>query len=98
MSILDKNTRAILIFGTAAALLSVPLVAMRFTDEVKWDGRDFLIAGLLLFGTGLAIEIALRKVRGTMQRLALCAVILLILAVIWAELAVGLIGTPLAGS
>lgn len=95
---MTRNTRLIFILIAAAVLLSIPFVAMRFTSEVKWGLLDFVIAGILLFGTGLAIEFVLRKVKKLEYRLALCAAILIGLFLVWAELAVGIFGTPLAGS
>jgi len=65
---------------------------------VKWTAIDFAAAAVMLFGAGLAIEIALRLVKRFEYRIAACVAILLALAVVWAELAVGIIGTPLAGS
>lgn len=59
---------------------------------------DFVVAGGLLFGTGLVCELVLRKVKRFEYRIALVAMILFALFIVWAELAVGLIGTPLAGS
>lgn len=93
-----ENKRLFGILLLVAALLLIPIMAMLFTDEVSWDWSDFLVAGVLLFGTGITCEFVLRKVRTFRYRLALCALILLALFVVWAELAVGLIGTPLAGS
>ena len=81
-----------------AILLLVPFVAMRFTDEVKWTPLDFIIAGVLLLGTGLVCELVMRKVKKIQYRIAVCAVILAALLVVWAELAVGIIGTRFAGS
>lgn len=92
----NKRLAAIVIF--VGLLLCIPLIAMRFTNEVKWNWFDFLVAGILLFGTGLAIEFVLRKVTRTAYRIAICAAILFALFIVWAELAVGIIGTPLAGS
>ena len=83
---------------TVAILLFVPFVAMRFTDEVKWAPLDFIIAGVLLLGTGLVCEFVMRKVKKIQYRIAICAVILAALLVVWAELAVGIIGTRFAGS
>jgi len=83
---------------TVAILLFVPFVAMRFTDEVKWTPLDFTIAGVLLLGTGLVCELVMRKVKKIQYRIAVCAVILATLLVVWAELAVGIIGTRFAGS
>ena len=93
-----KNKRLIGIVLVVMIMLLVPLVAMRFTDEVKWSVYDFVIAGVLLLGTGLLCEWVLRKVKRWEYRIALCAAILFALFIVWAELAVGLIGTPFAGS
>ena len=48
-------------WGAAVALLMVPFVAMRFTDEVRWTGSDFLFAGILFGTVGLVIELAVRR-------------------------------------
>ena len=95
---ITQNKRLIGIVLAVAVLLSVPLIAMRFTNEVKWGPFDFVVAGVLLLGTGLACEFVLRKVKSFEYRIAICVAILIALFLIWAELAVGLIGTPLAGS
>lgn len=94
----NNNVRLFGIIFIAAVLLSVPFVAMQFTGEVKWGFFDFIVAGVLLFGTGLAIELALRMVTGFWTRIAACAALLLLLFIVWAELAVGIFGTPIAGS
>jgi hypothetical protein len=93
-----QNFRLIGIFVAVAALLLVVYATMWLTGDMKWSRFDFTVAGMLLFGTGIAIELVLRKVRNTTHRLAICAAIVFVLFVIWAELAVGLIGTPFAGS
>lgn len=93
-----ENIRLTGIVTTVGVLLLIPYFAMRFTNEVKWNWFDFLVAGILLLGTGLAIEFVLRRVKKLQYRLAVCAALLFALFIIWAELAVGLIGTPLAGS
>jgi hypothetical protein len=71
---------------------------MLFTDEVKWSLADFIVAAVLLFGTGLLCELILRKVRSKKQRIILCFIILAILLLTWAELAVGIFGTRFSGS
>jgi hypothetical protein len=93
-----KNKRLIGIVVAVAILLSIPLVAMQFTSEVDWSLTDFVIMGVLLLSTGLCCELVLRKVRTTGGRLAFCAVILFVFFLIWAELAVGIFGSPFAGS
>ena len=93
-----QNKRLTGIMLTAALLLSIPFFAMQITNEVQWSGFDFAIAGVLLFGTGLIIELVLRKVRKLEYRVAICLAVLAVLFLIWAELAVGVFGTPFAGS
>lgn len=92
------NQRLTGIVITVAFLLLIPAVAMQFTSEVTWTLSDFVIAGVLLLGTGLTCELVMRKVNRTRYRIVICGVILAVLALIWSELAVGLFGTPLAGS
>lgn len=93
-----KNKRLLIIILIVGALLLIPLIAMQFSDEVAWSSFDFLIAGILLLSTGLAIELVLRKIYTTKNRVIVCGIILAILLLIWAELAVGIFGTPFAGS
>lgn len=93
-----KNIRLIGIFIAVPVLLLIPYVAMKFTNEVDWKALDFAIAGFLLLSTGLACEFVLRTVKSVTGRVAVCAGILLLLFIVWAELAVGILGTPLAGS
>jgi bacteriorhodopsin len=93
-----KNKRLIGIVLTVALLLIIPLIAMLLTDEVKWSLFDFVVAGVLLLGTGLMCELVMRKVNKIGHRIAICVVLLAALLLIWLELAVGIFGTPFAGS
>lgn len=93
-----KNKRLIGILIAVAVLLCIPLIAMQFTNEVNWTLADFVVAGILLFGTGLTAEFVMRKVKNKDTQVGVIAVILLALFLIWAELAVGIFGTPFAGS
>jgi len=87
-----QNKRLVVIVLVALLLLLIPLIAMQFTQEVKWTGLDFIAAAVLLLGTGLACELVLRRVKTTRLRIAICAALLLLLLFIWAELAVGIFG------
>ena len=86
-----QNKRLIIIVLTTATLLLIPLIAMQFTDEVHWTLFDFVAAGVLLLGTGLMCELAIRKINNPKYRIAACAVLLVLLLLIWAELAVGIL-------
>lgn len=94
-----KNFRLIGILTVVAILLLIPFTAMQLGVEgVKWTAIDFFAAAAMLVGAGLAIEMALRVIKGFGTRIAVCAAILVVLALVWAELAVGLFGTRFAGS
>lgn len=93
-----QNKRLIGIMLTVVLLLLIPLIAMQFTDEVNWSLFDFVVMGVLLFGTGLMCELVLRKVKKFEHRIAICAALVVMLFLIWAELAVGIFGSPFAGS
>ncbi|TXF77597.1 hypothetical protein [Chryseobacterium sp.] len=93
-----QDQRSVAIFLAAAVLLSIPLIAMQFTEEVDWTASDFLIGAVLLFGTAGVIDVVLRKVKSARNRLILSVLILGILFLVWAELAVGIFGTPFAGN
>jgi hypothetical protein len=80
------------------SILLVPLVAMRFTSEVNWTILDFVVAGFLLGGTGAAYVLLSRRTRKARMRFAIGAALLMALLLVWAELAVGIFGTPFAGS
>ena len=92
-----KKKRFTIIMFTTAILLLIPLIAMQFTNEVNWTLPDFIIAGALLLGTGLICELVIRKIKIIKYRIAICAALLVVLMLIWAELAVGIFGTPLSG-
>ena len=92
------NKRLTINFFVIGALLSMPLIAMQFTNEVSWTLFDFIVAGSLSIATVIGCELVIRNVRKTKYRIALCTTILIILILIWLELAVGIFGTPLSGS
>lgn len=92
-----KYKRFNIILIAITILWLIPLIAMQFTHKVNWSVFDFVIAGILLFGAGLLCELALRKIKPFKYRIVILAGILLILFIIWVELAVGIFGTPFAG-
>lgn len=95
---LTQNKRLMGIVLAVPVLLLIPLIANQFTDGEGWSSFDFIVAGVLLLGTGLLCELVLRLVKKPGQRLIIVGVILLALFLVWAELAVGIFGTPFAGS
>jgi hypothetical protein len=82
----------ILVMGTSLILL-VPVVAMMFTDEVKWGVFDFVLIGALLMGTGLSYIVITRSRSSTAFKAGTALALLTGLFMIWANLGVGLIGS-----
>ena len=78
-------------------VLAIPLIAMQFTDEVSWGPGDFLIMGGMLFIAFLFIDLVNRRSVPGGLKFALTLILIFGLGLVWAELAVGLFGTPFAG-
>lgn len=93
-----RNKRLVIILAAIAALLLLPLIAMQFSDEVKWTPFDFVVAGVLLLTAGLTYEAVARRGGTLAYRLTVGIVIVAVFVLVWLELAVGLFGTPWAGS
>jgi len=93
-----KTKNLFIILAVVAAILLIPFVGNQVSTEVNWSSSDFVIMGTLLFLTGLAINFAISKLKTLKSKVIACAVILFVLFIIWAELAVGVFGTPFAGS
>ncbi|WP_218109536.1 permease prefix domain 2-containing transporter [Flagellimonas chongwuensis] len=98
MELTHQNKRLITILAIALSILLIPFIAMGFTNEVNWSVFDFLLIGVLLFGAGLVLELILRKVKTLRYRIILGIALFAVLLLVWVELAVGIFGTPLAGS
>ena len=74
-------------------LLLIPLAAMQFTDEVTWSLSDFILAGILIFGTGMSYLLITRKSAQLAYRVAVGLGLFAGLFLILANLAVGIIGS-----
>ncbi len=80
-------------WGGAAMLVLLPLVAMRFTQEVHWTPADFAFAVAMLGGVGIAFELAVRASGRVAYRVAAGLALLAAFLLVWINLAVGIIGS-----
>lgn len=87
-----------ILYSLPIFILMIPVVAMQFTKEVNWTASDFVIMGALLFATAFAVDFVLKKVKTFKSRMILVFGILALLILIWAEMAVGIFGSPIAGN
>ncbi|MBS4035856.1 MAG: hypothetical protein KGZ85_15435 [Ignavibacterium sp.] len=86
--IFTQNRIFIWIAIATAFILLIPFTAMQFSSEVVWTLSDFIIAGVLLFGTGALFVLTARRIRK--YRFAIGILFLTALLYVWAELAVGI--------
>lgn len=92
------STQLSYVAGVTALVLMIPLAAMQFTQEVVWTLSDFIVAGILLMLAGTAYVVGTRLVKTKMQRLVVGGLVGVSFLLVWVELAVGIFGTPFAGS
>lgn len=93
LTLIRRNKHIVFILLATVFILLLPLIAMQFTDAVAWKPGDFAVAGVLLVGTGLAYQLIARKASNMVYRCALGLALAAALFLIWANLAVGLIGS-----
>jgi hypothetical protein len=78
--------------GTGLLLL-IPLTAKLFVPGMLWSPGDFLAASILLFGAGLTFVLISRMNDNTAYRLAAGVGVAAGLLLVWANMAVGLVGS-----
>ena len=96
LSLVAPWTRVLrpLSWGGALALLALPWVAMRFTDEIAWTGRDSALFGAMLLVACLAFEAVVRVARAPAYLVASLLAIGTAFLLVWANLAVGIVDEP----
>jgi len=79
------------------AVLIVPLIGNILSAEVNWSAGDFLVGGLLVFGFSCFEFFLWKRLSGVYRRWVF-VVLLFAFLLLWAELAVGIFGSPIGGS
>lgn len=83
-----------LVWGGAACLLLLPLVAMQFPGSgVDWTGLDFVFAAVMLGLACIAFEMALRVARSNAYIVGVGVAVAAGFTMTWSNLAVGIIGS-----
>jgi hypothetical protein len=78
-------------------VLLIPLVGVIFFD-LDWTGFDFLVMALLILSLSILINLILYYTDSSKLKLLLIFIVAILFLLIWAELAVGIFGTPFAGN
>ena len=71
---------------------------MAITEEINWSLLDFIIMGVLLIFLGIGIDLVINRTMNLKNRILFIGILVLMFLLIWAELAVGIFGTPFAGN
>jgi len=78
--------------------MAVALIAMQFTSEIQWETSDFVVMGIMVLVFGSLVEFARVYWRKKRYLGWLIMVIIAIFLFLWVEMAVGIVGSPIAGS
>ena len=70
-----QKRNIIRIAGVVGAILLIPLFGNIFVDGWNWGVLDFIVMGTLLFVTGLALDLAVRKIHKPIYRVGACVAI-----------------------
>lgn len=84
--------RVLIWAAVTAGLLLIPYVT-----RMPWERFDYVVAGVLVFGAACLYEFTARLVPKK-RWLIVAGVVFILFALTYVELAVGLFGTPFAGS
>ena len=83
-------------WSAIAGVLLLPLISMRFSDQVNWSLADLIVAATVLGSAGVLIEVAARRYNGINPRGSyLAGMFLAVVACVsqfWVNAAVGIIG------
>lgn len=82
------------LWAAAAFVLVLPLIAMQFTEEVDWSASDFIFAGVLIFGSLTAYEVAVRKPGDAVYRAGVGLGIAATFLLVWGNAAVYITDSP----
>lgn len=87
-----RNRWSLPVSAGLLCLWLLPAVAMRFTDEVDWTASDFVVWAVMLSLAGGAWELAMRASGSLAYRAGAVVAIGTGFLMVWANLAVGIIG------
>ena len=96
-SVLPWSKRVLRVALLVCCTLAIPLVGKMLGFGVNWSAWDFMLMGALLACAGLAYE-GVVAVAPAKYRIVVALAIMLILGLIWVEIAVGIFNTPIAGN
>lgn len=95
---MTKQQKTALILAIPSLLMVAAFISNFVVKGFNWTGSDFLIAAILLFGTATFIYLIVSSKFSFRTKVIVTVITLLALILLWMEMAVGLFGSPIAGS
>ncbi|WP_412984210.1 hypothetical protein [Pontimicrobium sp. IMCC45349] len=87
-----------IIFIIVFSILMIPFIASQISESVNWTLMDYVIAGGILLVTALIINFVFNKIKNLKYRTVIIILLFLLLLLLWAEMGVGIFGSPIAGN
>lgn len=87
----------LLVLLVVVVLLSIPFAASIIGDNFNWSWFDFTVMGLLLMAVGIFTVLIYNHIKNKKKRWLYIGLLAMVLFIIWAELAVGVFDTVIAG-
>ncbi|WP_294244033.1 hypothetical protein [uncultured Chryseobacterium sp.] len=95
---ISRQQKTALIYAVPCLLMATAFFAGLFAEGWNWTASDFATAAALLFGAAFFINLAAVSQKPFFMKLMICLSVILVLVLIWIELAVGIFGSPFAGN
>lgn len=92
------SRKNLFIHAICLSFLLIPFIGMQLTDTIQWSVLDFVVMGILLLGLGSGIQWVSGKIQSPWKKQVYVGLLILTFLLVWAELAVGIFGTPFAGN
>jgi len=99
MTISQNQIRLLIkVLLTTLAVLLIPLVLTLTISDFNWDVFDFVVGGMLIFSFGIFLTMLWKAKKSRRQKHLFFWIGIVVLLLIWMELAVGIFGTPFSGN
>ncbi|SEM53142.1 hypothetical protein SAMN05421856_10432 [Chryseobacterium taichungense] len=95
---ITQKQKTTIIFAVPALLLAAAFFANLLMKDWNWSIFDFIVATVILFGTAFFVNLVVLSNKTFITKVLVSFVILLIVCLVWIELAVGIFGSPFAGN
>ncbi len=92
------NKRQKLILLSIFLILTIPFVEqLDGNAEFNWSVFDFILAFVMLLSLGFGLEYLIRKIPSIKVKIFAILVVCFLFILLWAEMAVGIFNSPIAG-